>query len=79
MSSQVSLEETEASPLVTLEDVTVCEDCIKADVCEIFKSVARLGSAVQHIQMDYDVKIVLNASIFECKHKVSQGELVKSI
>jgi len=57
---------------ITLEDEVVCEGCIKADVCEILKSVMRLGMAGQNLQQDFSVKLKLSASIYECQHKVGE-------
>ena len=54
---------------ITLEDVVVCEGCIKADVCEVLKSVMRLGMYAQQMEADYSVKVQLSASIYECEHR----------
>ena len=83
MSSQVEIEKPEERQepeenqedraYITLEGKIVCEGCIKADVCEILKSVVRLGSYAQDFESNFSVKVELSASIYECEHKVSDN------
>lgn len=76
MSSQVENQEPEQEEraYITLEEKIVCEGCIKADVCEVLKSVIRLGSYAQNFESEFSVKVLLSASIYECEHKVSNNE-----
>ena len=76
MSSQVQNQEPEQEERVyiTLEEKIVCEGCIKADVCEVLKSVIRLGSYAQNFESEFSVKVNLSASIYECEHRVSNNE-----
>lgn len=78
MSSQVESQEPEENQeqraYITLEDKIVCEGCIKADVCEVLKSVIRLGSYAQNFEAEFSVKVNLSASIYECEHRVSNNE-----
>lgn len=77
MSSQVENQEPEENQeqraYITLEEKIVCEGCIKADVCEVLKSVIRLGSYAQNFEDEFSVKVDLSASIYECEHKVSNN------
>lgn len=76
MSSQMDNQEPEQEERVyiTLEDKIVCEGCIKADVCEVLKSVIRLGSYAQNFEDEFNVKVNLSASIYECEHRVSNEQ-----
>lgn len=56
-------------PFIEIDNTITCEDCPKSDVCEILKSVTRLGMAIQGIQQDYKVKVTLIATITDCQHK----------
>jgi len=64
----------EQKPFIVLEDKIVCEGCIKADVCEILKSVVRLGGYAQNLESEYSVGVNLSASIYECEHKFALAE-----
>lgn len=81
MSSQVESQEPEENQeqraYITLEEKIVCEGCIKADVCEVLKSVIRLGSYAQNFEAEFSVKVNLSASIYECEHKVTNENEVK--
>ena len=62
---------------ITLEDKIICEGCIKADVCEVLKSVVRLGGYAQNLEESYSVGVNLSASIYECEHRVASEEEIK--
>jgi hypothetical protein len=76
----IRLKPQQSLPILILEDKVICADqnCAKADVCEILKSVMRLDGAVQNIQKEYKVKLRLKASIIECEH-IAAGKIEEKL
>lgn len=65
--------EQEERAFLVLEDNIICEGCNKADVCEVLKSVMRLGMYAQNLESDFSVKVELKASIYECEHRMGSN------
>lgn len=66
------------TPTILVEDKLICENCVKADVCEILRSVIRLDVAAKNIQKDYNVTLELSAAIVDCENKLIENIEVKT-
>lgn len=60
---------------VIQEEIVTCEDCPKADVCTIIRSIAAQYEAnkvlVDKVKTEFGVEMTmtLNASVIKCPHK----------
>jgi len=63
-----------STPEMILEDIVICQDCMKNDVCLILRGIAeahmQYQQVIENIKNQYTITTETITSIEECKHKV---------